>query len=131
MNQLIAKVREIHSVENLHLLSFDFQGIVLKMMSLEIGADVKVGKEVLLTMKPTHLIVSKNDSHQLSISNHIPATITSIERGKLLSAVKVGCRDMTLESIMIAQSVEDMALEVGDDVTIMIAESELSILKVL
>lgn len=131
MNQIVARISKIESVDNLNIVTFDFHGRALKMMSLDLGEDVKVGKEVLLRIKPTHLIVAKNVSGMLSISNSISAKVTSIEHGKLLSSVKVTVNDMMLESIMIVESIEQMELKVEDDVSIMIAESELSIAKVL
>ena len=131
MNQIVAKITEIESVESLNIVTFDFYGMVLKMMSLDLSADIAVGKEVALTVKPTHLLLVKEFSGMFSLSNTIPAKVLSCENGKLLSSVKVAVKDVTLESIMIVESSRDMELKVGDDVSIMIAESELSIARVL
>lgn len=131
MNQMIASITEIENVENLHIVTFDFNGTVLKMISLDLHENIVVGKEVALTVKPTHIFLAKNVSGMLSVSNKIPAKILSSENGKLLSSVKVAVKDISLESIMIGDSSRQMDLKVGDDVTIMIAESELSIAKVL
>jgi len=131
MNHIIARITKIESVDNLNLVTFDFHGRALKMMSLDLREDIQVAKEVLLTIKPTHLTVAKKLSGKLSISNNIPAKVISIEDGKLLSSVKVTCNDIILESIMIVESIAHMELKVSDDVRIMIPESELSIVKVL
>lgn len=131
MNHIIARITKIESVDNLNLVTFDFHGRALKMMSLDLREDIQVAKEVLLTIKPTHLTVAKKLSGKLSISNNIPVKVISIEDGKLLSSVKVTCNDIILESIMIVESIAHMELKVSDDVRIMIPESELSIVKVL
>ena len=131
MNHIIARITKIESVDNLNLVTFDFHGRALKMMSLDLREDIQVAKEVLLTIRPTHLMVAKKLSGKLSISNNIPVKVISIEDGKLLSSVKVTCNDIILESIMIVESIAHMELKVSDDVRIMIPESELSIVKVL
>ena len=46
MNKFIAKVKEIKSVDNLNIVKFDFNGITLSMMSLELSQNITVKKVV-------------------------------------------------------------------------------------
>ena len=131
MKPMIATITKIENVGSLHVVSFDFFGEVLKMMSLDLSDEVKVEKEVELTIKPTHLVVTKAFSGNVSVTNMLQAKVISCENGRLLSVIEVSVKEAVLESIMIVEASLDMDLKVDDEVSIMIAESELSIAKVL
>ncbi len=131
MSQIKAIITQIDTVDNLNIVKFDFCGQSLKMMSLGLSDEISVGKEVILGIKPTHIAIGKDFSGLVSYSNQIKAKITSCENGKLLSSIKLSVEDVVLESIITVESTLKMDLKVGDDVTMMIKASELSILKVL
>ena len=50
MSQMKATVTDIHSIDNLNIVTFDFLGHSLTMMSLGLSDDIRVGKEVLLPL---------------------------------------------------------------------------------
>ena len=131
MSQIKAIITQIETVDNLNIVKFDFCGHGLKMMSLGLSDEISVGKEVILGIKPTHIVIGKDFSGLVSYSNQIKAKITSCENGKLLSSIKLSVEDVVLESIITVESTLKMDLKVDDDVTMMIKASELSILKVL
>ncbi len=131
MSKIIANIKQINSVDSLNIVSFDFSGISLKMMSLELKSQIKVGSKVLLTAKPTSIAIGKGFSGEISYSNQIPATISSIELGELLCNIKLSILDITLESIITVDSAKRLNLQVGDSVTAFIKASELSILEVI
>ncbi len=131
MSTIIARVSKIQSCESLHIVHFDFNGIYLSMMSLELNENIQVGTKVQLTCKPTHIVIGKNFSGELSVSNTLKCTIESIENGKLLSYIQLKIFDTILESIITVESSQKMDLKVGDTVTALIKASELSILEVL
>jgi len=130
MSQIRAIITDIDTVDNLNIVKFDFSGQPLKMISLGLSDDISVGKEVILGVKPTHIAIGKDFSGLLSYSNQIKSTIISCKHGKLLSSIKLSVQDIILESIMTLESALSMELEIGDEVTVMIKASELSILKV-
>lgn len=131
MSQLKATIVQIDSVDNLNIVKFDFYGHSLKMMSLGLSAEITVGKEVILGIKPTHIAIGKGFSGLVSYSNQIKAKITSCENGKLLSSIKLSVEDVVLESIITVESTSNMDLKVDDDVMMIIKASDLSILEVL
>ena len=75
MSQLVATIKKINSIDNLNIVEFDFHGLTLKMMSLDLNADVQVGKKVKLSVKPTNISIAKNLIGEISLSNQIVATI--------------------------------------------------------
>ena len=131
MSQLVATIKKINSVDNLNIVEFDFNGLTLKMMSLDLNDDVKIGKKVELSVKPTNISIAKNLIGEISLSNQIVATIQSLENGQLLTSVILKINDTLLESIITVDSSKRMNLKIGEVVTILIKASNLSIGEVL
>lgn len=131
MSQLVATIKKINSVDNLNIVEFDFNGLTLKMMSLDLNDDVKIGKKVELSIKPSNISIAKNLIGEISLSNQIVATIQSLENGQLLTSVILKINDTLLESIITVDSSKRMNLQIGEVVTILIKASNLSIGEVL
>ena len=131
MSQFVATIKKINSIDNLNIVEFDFNGLTLKMMSLDLNADVQVGKKVKLSVKPTNISIAKNLIGEISLSNQIVATIQSLENGQLLTSVILKINDTLLESIITVDSSKRMNLQIGEVVTILIKASNLSIGEVL
>ena len=131
MSQLIATIKKINSIDNLNIVEFDFHGLTLKMMSLDLNANVQVGKKVKLSIKPTNISLAKNLIGEISLSNQIVATIQSLKNGQLLTSVILKVHDTILESIITVNSSKRMNLQIGEVVTILIKASNLSIGEVL
>ena len=131
MSKLVATIKKINSVDNLNIVEFDFNGLTLKMMSLDLNDDVKIGKKVELSVKPSNISIAKNLIGEISLSNQIVATIQSLENGQLLTSVILKINDTLLESIITVDSSKRMNLQIGEVVTILIKASNLSIGEVL
>ena len=131
MSQLVATIKKINSIDNLNIVEFDFNGLTLKMMSLDLNNDVQVGKKVKLSIKPTNISLAKNLTGEISLSNQIDATIENLENGQLLTSVILKVNDTILESIITVDSSKRMNLQIGESVTILIKASNLSIGEVL
>ena len=131
MSQLVATIKKINSIDNLNIVEFDFNGLTLKMMSLDLNADVQVSKKVKLSVKPTNISIAKNLIGEISLSNQIVATIENLENGQLLSSISLKVHNTILESIITVDSSKRMNLQIGESVTILIKASNLSIAEVL
>jgi molybdopterin-binding protein len=135
MNRFQASITQIESEGSLHIVTFDFEGTQLRMMSLELGAEVRVGSVAILTIKSTYIALAKTSTESfadsVSYTNLIPATITQIQQGKLLSSIQLDAGGYRLESIITRGSAERMKLAANDKVTMLIKASELSIVEVV
>jgi len=131
MSQLIATIKKISTVDSLNIVEFDFDGNILKMMSLDLSKEVQVGKKVILSVKATNVSLAKNLCGELSLSNKIVASIENIENGKLLSSITLKVNDTYIESIITVDSSIRMNLQENDSVTILIKASNLSIEEIL
>ena len=131
MSPIVATVTTIDNLEQLNIVEFDFQGLKLKMMSLDLNANVQVGKRVVLSIKPTNIALAKNITGDLSFSNQIVATIDSLIMGELLSSVVLKTKEILFESIITVSSAKRMNLQQNDEVIMLIKASDVSILEVL
>ena len=131
MNRFQATITQIESEGSLHIVTFDFEGVALRMMSLELADEIRVGVAVVLTIKSTYIALAKAFHGEVSYTNLIPATITQIQQGKLLSSIQLDAGGYRLESIITRGSAERMELAVNDKVTLLIKASELSIVEVV
>jgi len=131
MNRLNAVVTHIEGEQNLHIISFDYEGVSLKMMGLDLPKGLHVNAHVTLGIKPSHVAIAKNLSGELSYSNQLPARIESIENGKLLSSILLHVKGNEVQSFITLGSSTRMNLQMGDEVTLLIKASELFVLEVL
>jgi len=111
MNKIEAIISQIDNIENLNIVQFDFSGIKLKMMSLDLNENVKVGQKVLLIVKATNILLAKNFEGMISFSNQINGKIDNIENGKLLCSVTIKVKDTYFQSIITQTSANKMNLK--------------------
>lgn len=128
---MIARVKDIKTIDSLNIVEFDFNNITLKMMSLELHKEVKLESKVKLLVKPSNVIISKNYIEDISLSNQTLAKIVAIENGELLSSISLKIGDTTFESIITKESSKRLDLQEENIVNILIKASDLSILRVL
>jgi len=131
LSNLIARVTKIDSESSLNIISFNFCGTTLKMMSLELSDEVSVGKKVMLSIKGFSVAIAKNFSGELSYSNQIKTTVDSITQGKLLCSLKLLVEDEYIESIITTESLKRLNIKVGDNVIALIKANEVSIVEIL
>ncbi len=128
---MIARVKNIKTIDSLNIVEFDFSNIVLKMMSLELHKDIKIGSKVELLVKPSNIVISKKYIEDISLSNQTLAKIVAIENGELLSSISLQVNDTFLESIITKESAQRLNLKENENINILIKASDLSILRIL
>ncbi|PLY10740.1 MAG: transporter [Arcobacter sp.] len=131
MNKIEAIISQIDNIDNLNIVQFDFLGISLKMMSLDLSENIKVGQKVILIVKSTNILVAKNFEGMLSFSNQFKAKIEEVDNGKLLSSISLKVKELNLESIITQSNSSKMDLKKDDEVTVLIKASDLSIYEVI
>ena len=131
MSKFKATITDVQQEQELSVVEFNAEGITLKMMSLDVSHNIKVGSKVILSCKATTVAIAKDLQGYLSYSNQIEMQIDSLEMGKLLSSLKLKRDDFFLESIITTSSIKRMNLNKNDKVTALIKSSDLSILELL
>lgn len=130
MSQMVATVKSIENLEQLNIVEFEFNAHVLKMMSLDLNSNIRIGKKVLLSVKPTNIALAKDLAGEISFSNQMEATIQTLTHGKLLSSVGLTINNIVFESIITLSSAKRMNLRINDKVIMLIKASDLFILDV-
>jgi len=131
MNKVEAVISQIDNIDNLNIVQFDFSGISLKMMSLDLNENIKVGQKVMLIVKATNILVAKDFEGMISFANQLKGKIENIENGKLLSCIDVLANGVDFQSIITEASSRRMNLKKDEEITILIKSSDLSILEVI
>ncbi len=129
-NEIRASVEEIYESDFLHVVKFDFNDAKLSMMSLELP-NIKKGDEVLLSVKPTHISLSKLYPSKTTISNILLSEVTDVQNGDVLSMVLLKTGESVLESIITLEASKKLCIEKGDKVYALIKSSEIFIKEVL
>ncbi len=129
-NEIKATVEEIFKSDFLHVVKFDYDGIKLSMISLELP-NIQIGDKVLLSVKPTHVSLSKLYPSKTTISNILLSEVIEVKNGEVLSAVLLKIGESMLESIITLETSKKLALKAGDEVYILFNSSELFIKEVL
>jgi molybdopterin-binding protein len=131
MNKLEVIVKKIDAVESLHIVSFDFFGVELKMMSLELNEKITVGTKVVLAVKPTHVSFAKNFAGHISVTNQFKARIKGINKGKLLSSAIFEAKYTLIESVFTTESLRKLNLQLHDEFLILIKASDIFIKEII
>ena len=130
MSNLQAKIVDIQGDENLHIVKFDFCGDTIVMMSLELNPSIKIGTEVILSVKSTAIAIAKSKSNTLSHSNQINATVKQIESATLLSNITLSLSNSTIvESIITTDAQRRLNLKIDEKVVLLIKANDISILR--
>lgn len=131
MNKIEAIISQIDNIDNLNIVHFDFSGIKLKMMSLDLNENIKIGQKVILIVKATNILLAKDFNGMISFSNQFKAKIEEIENGKLLSSITLVANNSYFQSIITLSSSIRMNLKKDDEITILIKASDISIMEVI
>ena len=131
MSSIIATVEAIQTHESLNLVRFRVGSETLWMMSLELDRNLQIGSKVKLSIKPSHVTLSRERLQSFSSANQVEVIIKSIKSGTLLSSVTLDLFSNTLEALITRESQERLELRVGEKVVALMSESELSIGEIL
>ncbi len=126
MNQLPAQITEIKTSGEIALITLRCGGETFSSLIIHNNeAFIKKGNEVVMAFKETEVAIAKNLNGLLSIRNRFQSTITSIEKGTLLSEITLNFKGNKLVSIITTASCENMELTVGDEVEALLKTNEL------
>ncbi len=127
MNIFEATITHIEQLEPLHYLQCQVGTQHIAMLSLQIDTALKVGSVVRLSVKSTDIMMTKTEHFLLSSANCLRARVTKVSDGELLSSVMLEMEGMALESIITRDASQKLALCVGDKVSVLIKESDVSL----
>ncbi len=87
------------------------------------------GNDIYAVFKETEVSIAKNFSGMISLRNKIPCRIEQIDRGELMSLVKLSFRLISITSAITTRSVDSLELQAGEEVTAMIKANEVTLIE--
>ncbi len=131
MNRLKGQIAAIDSNSHMSLVDVTVGDDVFTATLLETPETaeyLKVGSKVTLLFKETEVSLAKNLGGLISLRNRIPVTISSIERGNILSAVTLDYAGQPLMSVITTRSIDRMQLAAGDAIEALIKANEIALM---
>ncbi|MGE5649670.1 molybdopterin-binding protein [Noviherbaspirillum sp. UKPF54] len=86
------------------------------------------GMAATLLFKETEVSLAKNLSGLISMRNRIPASVTAVERGKLLTKVTLAFDRFVVESVITTRSSHVLGLDIGDVVEGLVKANEMTVI---
>lgn len=90
---------------------------------------LKVGNEVVVVFKETEVSIAKELSGKISLRNRFSCIVESLQKGELLSEVKLKCGLYSLTSVITTRAVNFLELVPGDLVEALVKANEVSLMK--
>ncbi|UCS92382.1 TOBE domain-containing protein [Echinicola marina] len=128
MNQIEGQISSIQSTEHMSLVGLNMgNGIEFQSILLDTVATanyLQMGKRINVLFKETELVIAKEVNINISLENKISGTITEIEKGEILSRIKLDSVLGDLIALVSTLSCDSLSLEVQDQVLAMIKFNE-------
>jgi len=90
---------------------------------------LKANNAVDIIFKETEVALAKNLSGIISMRNRMKCVVQDIERGELLSNVKLQFQAYQLTSAITTRAVDALNLKIGDEVEALVKANEVSLMK--
>lgn len=129
MNRLPGTVTQVEVAGSIALVEVEVRGHRFTAMTVGLHNDGKwrEGMAVTLLFKEAETSLAKNLCGLISLRNRIPATITAIERGKILTRVALDFLGHPFESVITTRSSHGLSLAVGDQVEALVKSNDMSL----
>ncbi len=131
MNRLPGRILAIEVVGSIALIEVAVGAHCFTATLVGAGDEVaawQVDVPVTLMFKETEVSLAKNLSGLISMRNRIPAIVTMIDRGKLLTKVGLDVDGYALASVITTKSSYLLQLAIGDRVEGLVKANEMSVL---
>ena len=86
---------------------------------------LKVGGGVKVLFKESETVLARNLKGDISLQNRIDGRVTAIDKGHLMSYIRLDCDGNEVSSVITYLSVERLGIEVGVDITALIKTNEI------
>lgn len=132
MNRLPATIRSIQHSEAILLIDVSVENELFSALLIEYGTQptwLREGETVDVVFKETEVSLAKNLSGQISTRNRMKCSVLAIDRGELLSKVKLLYQNHVIYSAITTRSVDSLKLKEGDLVEALLKSNEVSLMK--
>ena len=132
MNKLKGKIVDIQSSDNLSIIHVDVEGDVFSSIVLEGKkgpTNYEIKDSVTLLFKETEVGLAKDLTGMISLRNRFKANVKKIDKGPILAKITLNYKNQTIESIISAQSANQMKLKDKEEVEWLVKTNEVTLMK--
>ena len=132
MNKLKGKIVNIQSSDNISIIHVDVDGDMFSSIVLEGKKGMmnyKIKDNVTLLFKETEVGLAKDLTGLISLRNRFKAAIKKIDKGPILAKITLNYKTHTIESIISAQSTNQMKLKEKEEVEWLVKTNEVTLMK--
>lgn len=127
MNRLEVTIKAIQNNGNLHLVTLDACGTPLIMLGLELPISFELEKRVNALFKPSSVVLAKDFSGDISLSNRIECEVKEVDINEILAEILLGSDCGDFYSLITRKSCDRMGIKFGDRLVAMIKATEVSL----
>ena len=130
MNKIKATLKDVKIEDDFMIVKLkcyedSFTSLILKNSS---NLLIKPKQELFMLFKESEVSIAKGEC-QISLRNRFRCKIVKIESNDILSLVTLKYNDQTIQSLITTESLKEMDLKIGDEVTALVKSNELSIME--
>ena len=130
MNKLRSIIQKVESSGEISLISLACEGELYSALIINSqDSYLKEGEAVWMVFKETEVSIGKDLRGKISLRNRFPSTITAIDKGQLLSEIKMDFKGNEVVSIITTASCENLDLKEGDRVEGLLKTTELLLMQ--
>jgi molybdate transport system regulatory protein len=132
MNKLKAIIKQIKCSSGITLTDVEADGIQLSALLVDVPSKpewLTEGNEIFVAFKETEVSIAKNFTGKISMRNQLKCCVDNIQRGVILSIVKLSFNNTHINSAITTRSVDMLELAQGDKVTALIKANEVSLIQ--
>lgn len=128
MNNISGQISQIEVSGHLSIVSVAItEELQLKAIVVETPATadyLQKGQAIQMLFKETEVVIGNGDQLNISLQNKIPATILHLEKGKLLSKLRLATVAGNINAIISTHAVHELQLQEQQTVTAMVKLNE-------
>ena len=134
MNKLTGTITNIQTSGAIMLVDTNVDGHNFSALLIESATHpewIKINNTVDLAFKETEVSLAKGLSGQISLRNRMKCTVLNVERGKLLSTVRMQFGKYSITSAVTTRAIVSLQINVGDEVEALVKANEISLMKIV
>jgi molybdate transport system regulatory protein len=134
MNKLTGIITQIQQSGAIMLVDVDVDGHGFSAMLIESSTHqqwLEKGNTIDLVFKETEVSLAKELSGKISMRNRMMCMVQQIDKGELLSTIKLKFKQYIITSAITTRAVYSLQISVGDEIEALVKANEISLIKSL
>jgi molybdate transport system regulatory protein len=132
MNKLPGIITQIQKSGAIMLVDVDVNGHGFSAMLIESASNplwLQTGNEVDIVFKETEVTLAKGLSGKISMRNRMMCKVLEIDRGALLSTIKMQFQEYVISSAITTRAIDSLQIVLGEEIEALVKANEISLMK--